>query len=138
MSEADLMELTRAECLRMLSTAVIGRVVFTHLALPTAQPVSFFLDDEEVIFRTSSDSRLATATNNVVVAFQVDEIDPAARTGWSICGVGEAYEVRHPRRLAELTELAPPSWLPSGTTHTVSIPMQQLSGRQIVLAEGLS
>jgi hypothetical protein len=127
----ELVELDRAECLRLLGTAVVGRVVFTESALPTAQPVSFLLDDEEVVFQTSGGSKLAVAGRNHVVAFEVDDLDPMARTGWSVVGVGEAYEVVDPDRLAELAGRIPPPWAAGRTGHVISVPLQRLTGRRL-------
>ncbi len=135
MSEVLLTELSRGECLARLATATIGRVVYTEHALPAAQPVDFFLDDEEIIFRTGGGAGPGAAVNHHVVAFQADDIDDATRAGWSVCGVGEAYEIADPARLAELAALAPPAWTSARTTQMVSIPLQRLNGRQLVLAD---
>ncbi len=138
MSEVQLMELSRTECLALLGTGRIGRLVFTAHALPAAHPVSYFLDDEEVIFRTGADSLLVAAAHHRVVAFQTDSIDDTHHTGWSVCGVGEAYEVVDPRRLVEINALAPAMWAPHVSAHTVCIPLQQLTGHQLVLTSGIS
>jgi nitroimidazol reductase NimA-like FMN-containing flavoprotein (pyridoxamine 5'-phosphate oxidase superfamily) len=135
MSEVRLKELSRDECLARLATARIGRIVYTEQALPAAQPVGFFLDDEEVIFRAGRGAELGAAVNHHVVAFQADDIDDATHAGWSVCGVGEAYEIADPARLTELAALAPPAWTSATTAPMVSIPLQRLSGRQLVLAE---
>ncbi|GAA2558713.1 pyridoxamine 5'-phosphate oxidase family protein [Pseudonocardia hydrocarbonoxydans] len=128
----DLIELDEAECLRLLAKCEIGRVVFTDAALPAAQPVTYLLDDEEIVFRTAGGSKLAAATRGAVVAFQVDQIDPGTRTGWTVLGVGEAYEVTVPERLAELAERMPAPWAPNRTAHTIAIPLQRLTGRRLV------
>jgi uncharacterized protein len=125
----ELTELGHDECLRLLADAVIGRVVFTEAALPAAHPVSYLLDGNEVVFRTANGGKLAAATLHHVVAFQVDEVDPAGRTGWSVLGVGEAYEVTDPRRLADLAARLPAPWAANQDGHTVAIPLQRLSGR---------
>jgi uncharacterized protein len=130
----ELMELDKAECLRLLAEKMIGRIVFTDSALPAAQPVTYLLDGAEVVFRTGAGSKLTAATRGAVVAFQVDEIDTSTRTGWTVLGVGEAYEVRVPRRLAELDERMPAPWPPNRTAHTIAIPLQRLTGRQLVPA----
>ncbi|MFC4944929.1 pyridoxamine 5'-phosphate oxidase family protein [Pseudonocardia sp. GCM10023141] len=135
MQSNELVMLDREQCIALLGSAVIGRVVFTDGALPSAQPVNFVLDGEEVVFRTSNGSKLAAATRHAVVAFEVDDIDHATRTGWSVLGVGQAYEVVEPARLAELAELQPDPWAPDRTAHTISIPLQMLSGRRLVLTE---
>jgi nitroimidazol reductase NimA-like FMN-containing flavoprotein (pyridoxamine 5'-phosphate oxidase superfamily) len=130
------MELDEAECLQLLAGHEIGRVVFTDSALPAAQPVTYLLDDEEVVFRIRSGSKLAAATMGAVVAFQVDHIDARTRTGWTVLGVGKAYEVTDPKRLAELAERMPDPWAPNRTAHTVAISLQRLTGRRLVALSG--
>jgi nitroimidazol reductase NimA-like FMN-containing flavoprotein (pyridoxamine 5'-phosphate oxidase superfamily) len=126
------MELDEVECLRLLAGEQIGRVVFTEAALPAAQPVTYLLDDEEIVFRTGGGGKLAAATRGAVVAFQVDRIDTGTRTGWTVLGVGQAYEVVVPARLAELAERIPAPWAPHRTAHTIAIPLQRLTGRRLV------
>ena len=125
----ELTELGRDECLRLLAGSLVGRVVFTEAALPAAHPVTYLLDGGEVVFRTANGAKLAAATLHHVAAFQVDDVDPAARTGWSVLGVGEAYEVTDPRRLADLADRLPAPWAANHDGHTVAIPLQRLTGR---------
>ncbi len=40
------------ECLRLLASAQIGRIVYSDQALPAVQPVDFVVDDEAVVVRT--------------------------------------------------------------------------------------
>ncbi|WP_308284535.1 pyridoxamine 5'-phosphate oxidase family protein, partial [Pseudonocardia oceani] len=130
--EAGFRALDRLACLHLLRGRVVGRVVFTDGALPAAQPVNYVLDGEEVLFRTASTGKVAAATRGAVVAFQVDDIDPVARTGWSVLGVGEAYEVVDPQRLAELSGLGLDTWVPLASDHVVCIPLQVLTGRELL------
>lgn len=132
----ELVELDHDECLRLLAGAVIGRVIFTEAALPAAQPVTFLLDGEEVLFRTAGGDKLAAATLHTVVAFQADDLDLVTRTGWSVLGIGEAYEVVVPRRLAALADRLPDPWVPARTAHTIAIPLQRLTGRRVSRVEG--
>jgi nitroimidazol reductase NimA-like FMN-containing flavoprotein (pyridoxamine 5'-phosphate oxidase superfamily) len=129
----ELLDLDRDECLRLLAESEIGRVVFTDAALPAAQPVNYLLDGEEVVFRTGGGSKLAAGTRNAVVAFQVDEIDNTTRSGWAVLGVGEAYEVTVPERLADLAERMPAPWAPDRTAHTIAIPLRRLTGRRLII-----
>ena len=65
------------------------------------------------------------------MAFQVDDVDALTRRGWNVVGVGEAYEVLEPTRLAALSRRLPVLWVRStGAPHTMSVPMQLLSGRR--------
>ncbi|MEV4536651.1 pyridoxamine 5'-phosphate oxidase family protein [Asanoa sp. NPDC049518] len=126
----ELVEISRAECLRLITTTSVGRVVFTERALPAAHPVNYLLDRDEVVFRTGAGGKLAAATLHNIVAFQVDEIDTLARTGWSVLGVGEAYEVTDPQRLASLATRMPQPWAASAVDgHTIAIPLRRLTGR---------
>jgi uncharacterized protein len=130
--------LERGDCLRRLAGCGVGRVVFTDSAMPAIQPVNYFLDDEEIIFRTSRDSKLATATRHAIVAFEVDEIDTLTGTGWSVVGIGEAYEVVDPVRLARFATPLPEPWAPHRGAHTLSIPLQLLTGRNLSLTGGIA
>jgi nitroimidazol reductase NimA-like FMN-containing flavoprotein (pyridoxamine 5'-phosphate oxidase superfamily) len=127
----ELAEVHREECLRLLAGGVVGRLVFTDAALPAAHPVTYLLDGEEIVFRTAGGGKLAAATLHRVVAFQVDEINLEARTGWSVLGVGEAYEVTDPRRLTDLVTRMPSPWAPSRDGHTIAVPLQRLTGRRL-------
>jgi hypothetical protein len=67
------------------------------------------------------------------VGFEVDEIDTATRTGWSVLGIGQAYEILDPARLDDLAVRAPDPWAPGHDAHTISIPLQRLTGRRLIL-----
>jgi uncharacterized protein len=130
-ARSTVVELSWQECLALLATAPVGRVIFTDRAMPAAQPVNYLLDGEEIIFRTANGSKLAAAVRHAVVGFQVDEIDTSSRTGWSVLGVGEANEVVHPDRLAELADLMADPWVDDHDAHTISISLQIVSGRRL-------
>ncbi|MFC5787877.1 pyridoxamine 5'-phosphate oxidase family protein [Streptomyces aureus] len=110
-SEDGIRELDRQECLRLLATARVGRIVHTRHALPAVLPVPFCLDaDSAVIARTSADSQLVCAIDRVVVAFQADEVDPAAHSGWSVVVTGRATAVTDPTEHGRLRRTGPRSW----------------------------
>ncbi|OMI35746.1 hypothetical protein SPAR_29326 [Streptomyces sparsogenes DSM 40356] len=90
-------ELDRGECLRLLATAPVGRVVHTRQALPAVVPVNFGLStDGAVSLRTSAASELSRAVDGAVVAFEADAVDAAARSGWSVVLTGRAAVVTDP------------------------------------------
>lgn len=84
LDQSGLEILDEDECRALLARAVIGRIVFTHHALPAIQPVNFALSDGDIVIRTSRRSRLATAASDTVVAFEIDDFDAEKRTGWSV------------------------------------------------------
>ncbi|MCE0762507.1 pyridoxamine 5'-phosphate oxidase family protein [Pseudonocardia kujensis] len=128
-AEPRLVELARAECLTLLPSEGIGRVVVTQRSLPAAHPVHYVLDGEEAVFRTARNSTLASAVLHAVVAFQADDVDLEGRSGWTVYGIGEAYEVVEPGRLDDLQRALSPWWGSDDTAHTISIPLQILHGR---------
>ena len=131
----ELVDLRREECLRLLADETIGRVVYTEAALPAAHPVTYCLDRDEVVFRTGDGSKLAAASRHRVVGFEVDAYNLPARTGWSVLGVGVAYEVTDRDRLAALAARMPAPWAPDRTEHTIAVPLQRLTGRRLVPAQ---
>lgn len=129
---ADLVEIDRAECLRLLATADLGRVIYTEGAMPAAHPVTYVLDGEEIVFRSAGGPTLVAATRGAVVAFQVDQIDAQDHTGWSVLGIGQAYEVTDRSRQSALVRLLHSPWPPTRGGHTISMPLARLTGRRLV------
>lgn len=87
----QLEQLSRAECVRLLGTATVGRFIFTIGGLPAVEPVTFIVDDRGIVFRTRDSSRLVATRTNTIVGFEVDQLDSTTHTGWSVTVVGEAY-----------------------------------------------
>jgi nitroimidazol reductase NimA-like FMN-containing flavoprotein (pyridoxamine 5'-phosphate oxidase superfamily) len=119
------------ECRDLLRRAEVGRIVFTHNALPAIQPVNYVLDGEDIVFRTSRTSRLATAATGTIVAFEIDAVDPRARTGWSVVAVGPARRVSAPGEVAALEKAELRTWAPGQRHQFVRIRPEILSGRRI-------
>ncbi|MFF0789125.1 pyridoxamine 5'-phosphate oxidase family protein [Streptomyces spiralis] len=130
-------ELQRQECLRLLATAQVGRIVHTRHALPAVLPVNFALDgDGAVLLRTSADSELVRAVDGAVVAFEADEVDTAAHSGWSVVVTGRASVVTDPADRRRLARSGPSSWVSSPREVFVRIDPELVTGRE--LAGGLS
>lgn len=85
--------LSRAQCLRLLGTAKVGRLGLTVGALPVVVPVDYRLWRDRVVFRTAEGSRLHTATTDAVVAFEVDALGTGEPWGWSVVVTGVARDV---------------------------------------------
>lgn len=98
-----------SQCYELLGTDSVGRIVYTDGAMPAITPINYVLEGHHVVFRTAAGSRLARAVSGAVVAFEVDQLDRATRTGWSVVVTGVARaigEVSEQGRNAALT-LAP-------------------------------
>lgn len=123
--------LDRNECLALMGSVPLGRLVFTDRALPAVQPVNFVLDGDEVIIRTSSGSKLAAATRRAIVAFEADDFDDDGATGWSVTIVGQAVHICDPVRLQQVLRLPLEPWSPGTRDHFISISADQVTGRRI-------
>ncbi|MDP9867857.1 MULTISPECIES: pyridoxamine 5'-phosphate oxidase family protein [Streptosporangium] len=122
--------LSREECIGLLASAPIGRIVFTDRALPAVQPVGFCLDGEDIVIRAVEGSAVA-ATRDAVVAFEADDFDSRTRTGWSVTAVGYARAVSDPVEIARLSALPLTTWVPGGGTLFIKIPAELVAGRCI-------
>ncbi|WP_406289279.1 pyridoxamine 5'-phosphate oxidase family protein [Embleya sp. NBC_00896] len=99
--------LDRRETLKLMAGTSLGRVVVSEGALPAVYLVAFAFDRECVVFRAPVGSPLAKAVNDTVVAFQADDVDQAARTGWTGTVTGQSSAVRDPSTIARLDRLLP-------------------------------
>ncbi|GGT40357.1 pyridoxamine 5'-phosphate oxidase family protein [Streptomyces chromofuscus] len=126
-------ELERQECLRLLAKATVGRIVHTRQALPAVLPVNFGLDtDGSVLLRTSAASELVRAIDGTVVAFEVDDVDAVAHTGWSVVVTGPASVVTDPAERERLARTGPHSWVPWPDEVFVRIGPELVTGRELV------
>jgi uncharacterized protein len=124
--------LDRDECLRLLGTATLGRIGVTSAALPTVLPVNFGFDGTRILISTGPGTKLAAATRNAVVAFEVDAIDADAHTGWSVVVQGVAREITDSNERADAQSHAPVRWAPGSDHHVVAISTEIVSGRRIL------
>ena len=83
--EGVLEELSSAECLQLLGRRGVGRVGVVIDDYPVVVPVNYRVVDADpgvvVVVRTQPGSVIDRALN---VGFEVDGIDAAHRTGWSV------------------------------------------------------
>ncbi|MET7480403.1 pyridoxamine 5'-phosphate oxidase family protein [Streptomyces sp. NPDC005648] len=131
-------ELERQECLRLLAKAPVGRIVHTRQALPAVLPVNFGLDtDGAVLVRTSAASELVRAIDGTVVAFEADEVDAAAHSGWSVVVTGPAMVITDPAEHARLSRTGPRSWVAFPREVFVRIEPELVSGRALTAGRTL-
>ena len=90
MSDVQRLEvLDRIDCLLLLRSQSLGRVVFTAHAFPACQPVAFLLDGERVLFRAVDGSTLSDAAGSGnIVAVHVDNAHQGQTSFWSVTVVG--------------------------------------------------
>jgi len=133
-SDGVLAHLDRAACLALLAGRPVGRLVFTHGALPDVIPVNYRMDGEALVIRLSSGSVAASATTDAIVAFEVDDIDIPSRTGWSVTVVGRAHAIVHEAQLSRAQSLGLSSWVSGSRDQYVSIATEKITGRRLFQA----
>ena len=124
--------LSRAECLKLLAGARIGRVGLSVGALPAVLPVNFALVGDAIVLRTAAGSKLDAALANAVVAFEADSIDPLYHTGWSVLVQGVASEVVDPAERERLRAEPLRPWADHDRDRFVRIYIDIVSGRRLV------
>jgi nitroimidazol reductase NimA-like FMN-containing flavoprotein (pyridoxamine 5'-phosphate oxidase superfamily) len=127
----ELETLDREQCLALLQTVRVGRLVFTEAALPAVQPVNFRLWHDNVVIRVAGGTKLAAAVRNFVVAFQADELDPDLRTGWSVTVVGHAQQITDVDELVAVSGTFVQPWVDGRRDHFVRIRTEKVTGRRL-------
>jgi len=130
-AERSLSALSHRDCVALLSGAQVGRAVFTERAMPAVVPVNFIVQDDAIVMCTAADTRLAKAATRGVLAFQVDDIDPGTRSGWSVVVVGVAELVDNVQERAQFRCLLEP-WAPGNNEVYIRLPLKVVTGRQIL------
>lgn len=129
-----LRELGREESLRLLGGVSLGRVVFTHRALPAIRPVNHLLDDGRVIIRSHTGAAIVTAAEQgVVVAYEADSIDPDEHVGWSVVVTGVARLVRDPAAAARYERRLRP-WVEQQMDQVIAITPEIITGFTLSVA----
>ena len=126
--------LPRAESLRLLSTVTLGRLVFTHLALPAIRPVNHAVTGDQIIIRAYLGVAISAVVGDrsgTVVAYEADLIDPDTHLGWSVIIVGRATRLTDPAEAARYRELLRP-WLVDGRDDIIAIQADMVDGFRLV------
>jgi nitroimidazol reductase NimA-like FMN-containing flavoprotein (pyridoxamine 5'-phosphate oxidase superfamily) len=97
-------------CLSLLAAVSIGRVGFVAGGEVVMLPVNFVVDGQDVVFRTASGSKLASADDRNVVAFEADNYDDITQSGWSVLVSGRAEVVEDEAEIARLSQFGLYAW----------------------------
>ena len=151
-------ELTVGECWQLLASVPIGRVVFTHRAMPAIRPVNHLVEGRTIIIRTHLGAAIASRASlggttdtsgeagaagtagsaggrdeeqGSVVCYEADQIDAARHTGWSVIVTGLARLVTDPGAIARYADTLEP-WMAGDMNQVVAIEPRFVSGIRLV------
>jgi nitroimidazol reductase NimA-like FMN-containing flavoprotein (pyridoxamine 5'-phosphate oxidase superfamily) len=134
LSTAEIDVLSEEECLELLRSHHVGRIALTDHGQPLIFPVNYAADDRAVVFRTGPGMKLQESRMSRV-AFEIDEVDTAAGTAWSVMVKGIAYDITDAGdSLSErLRELVVETMAPGDRPNWVAVMRNEISGRRFRL-----
>jgi nitroimidazol reductase NimA-like FMN-containing flavoprotein (pyridoxamine 5'-phosphate oxidase superfamily) len=130
-------ELNEAECLKLVAGQEIGRIAFTSRYGITVLPVNYRLHEGSIVFRTGEgssmdeDLRTGSVHADYQVAFEVDEISPVTREGWSVLILGPAHHLDSDRERAAGASSAVAPWTGGPKEQFMRILPTRITGRRI-------
>ena len=122
-------QLTRDECLLLMASVSMGRIIYTRQALPAVELVNFALDNGDIVIKTDGDGKLAVATRRAVVAFEIDCLD-AQQAGWSVTAIGQSREVTDTEDIGRLQKIDLSSWTYGTRECFIRVSPELLNGRR--------
>lgn len=130
-SAGELTRLPREECLRLLRTRHVGRLAYVSRAdTPDLVPVNYTVEHDGRIFISSGPGpKLLAAQRHALVAFEVDDIDEAARCGWSVVVAGRAEAATDSESQWLAGHVLP--WAAGPRHHLIRITPRRIEGRQL-------
>jgi uncharacterized protein len=134
---AEMLDLSREECLQLLAANGFGRLaVNLGEGPPVIRPVNYLFDEpsQSVVFRTGLGSKFHALLRSADAVFEIDGIDEGSRTGWSVIMRGVTDEITNPNDVRRLDGLGLPPWAPGHKAHWVHIRAWTVSGRRIMVA----
>ncbi len=114
------------ECRRLLGDATVGRVGWVSSRGIQVLPVNYGVHGSSIVLQVAADSLLAELVQPVDVAFQVDDLDPATATGWSVLVQGATRPFG-----GEAALVVPRPWPPGDRLLGVEIVAHTYSGRSV-------
>jgi nitroimidazol reductase NimA-like FMN-containing flavoprotein (pyridoxamine 5'-phosphate oxidase superfamily) len=129
--------LDEAECLRLVSLGVIGRLAYVGRYDLTVLPVNYRLVDGAILFRTAQDSltgedlRTGIRHADYKVAFEVDQFDEATHEGWSVLLQGPAHHLDTEEEQAAAMAAGVEPWPGGEKDHFIRIPPDRNPGRRV-------
>lgn len=129
--------LDEAECLRLISPAGVGRLAYNGRYGLTVLPVNYAVHEGTIVFRTAHDSptdedlRTGIADAEYKVAFEIDELNPALREGWSVLVQGSVHHVTSEDERASVLKAGVEPWAGGARELFLRIQPTRITGRRV-------
>ena len=137
-ANSGLERMSREECVTLLQSQDVGRLVVVDNERPLIFPVNYAMDGDAPVFRTASGTKLWAAARSPV-AFEVDEVDREAKAAWSVVVHGVAQEITAfdaGEVQARVLGLPVHPWAKGDKPSIVRIAPRLITGRRVVQENG--
>ena len=125
-------DLDPRECVALLERHQVGRLAFSRKDRVDIEPIHYVHDDGWLYGRTAPGTKLQSVDWGTRASFEIDDLDPVAREGWSVVAVGPADEIRAAREVATVAKATGlQTWAPGEHDHWVMVTPERLSGRRV-------
>jgi uncharacterized protein len=127
-----LASLTAYDCWALLESEEIARIAWNGREGVAVVPVNYTVGAGALWFRTSPDAALARECGGHRIVIEVDHLEPATRSGWSVVvsGVGELVDAADvPEMLADLDV-----WPAVNRSLFVRVEPDEVTGRKLLPA----
>jgi nitroimidazol reductase NimA-like FMN-containing flavoprotein (pyridoxamine 5'-phosphate oxidase superfamily) len=128
--------LGETECLELLATGGVGRLVFTSRYGLTALPVAYKIDGRSIVLGTwdpvfDEDLRTGIAYADYQVAVEADQIDPQAREGWFVLARGAAHHLDTEAERAPIIDAGLEPWIEGAPAHYIRVMPTTIFGQRV-------
>ncbi len=130
-SQDHLEDLGRAECIRRLEAAGVGRIGVSSGEKVLIFPVNYAVERDCIVVRARRGGGLDDATRDSIVAFEIDHADSQYHEGWSVLVQGHCSHVTDPKEIESLAHLPLLPWGGSERDLYLRVRMDHITGRSI-------
>lgn len=124
-----LLEMSVDECWRRLEAETLGRLAVADGSHPDIFPVNYRVWKNRIVIRTEAGTKLAGAVLTGNVAFEIDDVDRADHSGWSVVVSGTAHEPARLEDVVELDDLEFDLWVEAPKSRWLVIEPETVTGR---------
>ena len=129
--------LDESECMELLSTARIGRLIYNSRYGPVALPSEYKIYKGSIVFPTyrtlftEEDLRTGIAHAEYQVAVEADQTDPEAREGWLVLVRGTAHHLDTEAERASIASLGLKPWVEGEPEHFIRVNPIRIGGQRL-------
>ena len=130
--------LDEAECMRLLASGGLGRLVYNSRYGPTAMPTVYRVEDDSVVLGTwdpalfDEDLRTGIAHAEYQVAVEADQLDLEAREGWIVLVRGAAHHLDTEAERAPIIGAGLEPWIEGVPAHFIRVTPTSTWGNRVI------